>query len=334
MDVALIDTGIAPVPGLTGPGKVINGPDLSFESQDPSRRYVDNNGHGTHMAGIIAASDVWGSSRAVDAGPAAIEGVAPGARLVNVKVGDGNGVTDVSQVLAAIDWVVQHAHDPNGAPGGLNIRVLNLSYGTDSPQSATIDPLAHAAEVAWRSGIVVVAAAGNDGSTTGRLADPAIDPYLIAVGAADTGDGHRAFRLHDPDLLQPRQRRAQPRRGRSGRAHREPDRARVGGCRGLWCGRGRRHAADPGKRHVAGDRHGERGGGAAALGPSERSARTGSRRCSCAPPKPSAAPVRVTKAPGSSTWLGRKGPASATRRKPSRSPPEAARSTGPAGRTS
>ncbi len=41
-------------------------------------------------------------------------GIAPGARLVNVKVGDGNGVTDVSQVLAAIDWVVQHAHDPKG----------------------------------------------------------------------------------------------------------------------------------------------------------------------------------------------------------------------------
>ena len=189
IDVALIDTGIAPVQGLTGAGKVINGPDLSFESQDPARRYVDHNGHGTHMAGIIAASDVWGVTRAVDAGPSAVEGVAPGSRLVNVKVGDGNGVTDVVQVLAAIDWVVEHAHDPNGAPGGLNIRVLNLSYGTDSAQSAAIDPLAHAAEVAWHNGIVVVSAAGNDGSTTGRLADPAIDPYLIAVGAADTGVG-------------------------------------------------------------------------------------------------------------------------------------------------
>ena len=185
VDVALIDTGVAPVQGLTAPGKVINGPDLSFESQAADRRYVDNNGHGTHMAGIIAANDLGGSRSGI-AGPSDVEGVAPGARLVNVKVGDGNGVTDVSQVLAAIDWVVQHAHDPDGAPGGLNIRVLNLSYGTDSTQSAAIDPLAHAAEVAWRSGIVVVAAAGNDGTTTGRLADPAIDPYLIAVGAADT----------------------------------------------------------------------------------------------------------------------------------------------------
>jgi serine protease AprX len=215
VDVALIDTGIAPVQGLTSAGKVINGPDLSFESQAPDRRYVDNNGHGTHMAGIIAANDLAGVANPLSAGPNAVVGVAPGARLVNVKVGDGNGVTDVSQVLAGIDWVVQHAHDPNGAPGGLNIRVLNLSYGTDSSQSAAIDPLAHAAEVAWRSGIVVVAAAGNDGATQGHLADPAIDPYLIAVGAADTdystspssdtvpsfssrGDGVR-----NPDLVAP-----------------------------------------------------------------------------------------------------------------------------------
>ncbi|HEX4428385.1 MAG TPA: S8 family serine peptidase [Frankiaceae bacterium] len=215
VDVALIDTGIAPVQGLTSPGKVINGPDLSFESQAAGRSYVDNNGHGTHMAGIIAANDLGATANPTNAGSSSVEGVAPGSRLVNVKVGDGNGVTDVSQVLAGIDWVVQHAHDPSGAPGGLNIRVLNLSYGTDSTQSATIDPLAHAAEVAWRNGIVVVAAAGNDGNTKGRLSDPAIDPYLIAVGAADTdfstsasGDTVPSFSsrgdgVRNPDVVAP-----------------------------------------------------------------------------------------------------------------------------------
>ena len=54
IDVAVIDTGVAPVDGLTAPGKVINGPDLSFDSQEESTRYVDRHGHGTHMAGIIA----------------------------------------------------------------------------------------------------------------------------------------------------------------------------------------------------------------------------------------------------------------------------------------
>jgi serine protease AprX len=65
---------------------------------------------------------------------------------------------DVSQVIAAIDWVVQHKTD-----NGMNIRVLNLSYGTDSLQAYTIDPLAFAIEQAWKAGIFVVTATGNAG---------------------------------------------------------------------------------------------------------------------------------------------------------------------------
>jgi serine protease AprX len=90
----------------------------------------------------------------------------------------------VSQVIAGIDWVVQHAHDP-----GLDIRVLNLSFGTDSAQSFQVDPLAYATEVAWKAGIVVVASAGNAGHGAGSLSDPAMDPYVIAVGAVDM-NGH------------------------------------------------------------------------------------------------------------------------------------------------
>ena len=83
-------------------------------------------------------------------------------------------------MIAAIDWVVQHAHDP-----GMNIRVLNLSFGTTSTQSYMLDPLAFATEVAWRQGIAVVAAVGNAGTSATGLADPAYDPYVIAAGAAD-----------------------------------------------------------------------------------------------------------------------------------------------------
>ena len=165
VDVALIDTGVSPVPGI---GHVLNGPDLSFDSQVPGFQYLDAYGHGTHLAGIINGS---GSG---------VNGVAPGARIVNVKVGAANGAVDVSQVIAAIDWVVQHAHDP-----GVNIRVIALAYGTDSAQAYTIDPLAYAAEVAWRKGIVVVAAAGNTGQAAPSLNDPALDPYVIAVGASE-----------------------------------------------------------------------------------------------------------------------------------------------------
>jgi serine protease AprX len=174
--VALIDTGVTPVAGLNGTGKLINGPDLSLDSQNTDLQNLDSNGHGTFMAGIIAGNDGQ---------PGGYRGVAPDANLVSLKVGVADGGADVSQVIAAIDWVVQHRND-----NGMNIRVINLSYGTNSTQPYEIDPLAYAAEQAWKAGIVVVAAAGNSGYQKGAsaqgLADPAYDPELVAVGAADT----------------------------------------------------------------------------------------------------------------------------------------------------
>jgi serine protease AprX len=180
VDVALIDSGVVPVDGLKG--QFVNGPDLSFESQSPDLRYLDTFGHGTHLGGIIAGR----ASAAVNGGYVGdytnFLGMAPDSRLVSIKVADAHGSTDVSQVIAAIDWVVQHRRD-----NGMNIRILNLSYGTNSTQDSSDDPLAFAAEVAWRRGIVVVAAAGNKGyAATGSLTDPASDPWILAVGSADT----------------------------------------------------------------------------------------------------------------------------------------------------
>jgi serine protease AprX len=178
VDVALLDTGVAPVKGLTS-GNVLNGPDLSFDSQRADLRYTDAFGHGTHRAGIIAGRDAAGTPASY-ATAGTFAGVAPDARIVSIKVGASDGMADVSQVIAAIDWVTQ-----NRTRNGLNIRVLNLSYGTDSLQDYKIDPLAYAAEAAWRKGVLVVVAAGNDGTTKVDLADPALDPNLLAVGASD-----------------------------------------------------------------------------------------------------------------------------------------------------
>jgi len=189
--VALIDSGVTPVDGLSTQGKVVNGPDLSFESQDPSLEYLDTFGHGTHMAGIIAGRDTEATSVS-SSDTTHFFGMAPDAQIVSVKVADAQGQTDVSQVLAAIDWVVQHQYD-----NGMNIRVLNLSYGTDSSQSYVLDPLAYAAEQAWDHGIVVVVAAGNQGHNSDGLEDPAIDPYVIAVGASNT-DNTMYVRYHQP----------------------------------------------------------------------------------------------------------------------------------------
>jgi serine protease AprX len=178
IDVALIDSGVAPVAGLDGTGKIVNGPDISFDSPAPNLRYLDTFGHGTHMAGIIAGREAGSAAPYNDA--TKFVGIAPDARLLSVKVAASDGSTDVSQILAAIDWVVQHKSD-----NGLNVRVLNLSFGTDSQQAYTLDPLAFAAENAWRRGIVVVASAGNAGPTASSLTDPAYDPYILAVGADD-----------------------------------------------------------------------------------------------------------------------------------------------------
>ncbi|HJU01614.1 MAG TPA: S8 family serine peptidase [Actinomycetes bacterium] len=207
VDVALIDTGVLPVNGLRRTGKLYQGADLSLESQDPDLEHLDTNGHGTHMAGIIAGRDD-AATNLTDARN--FVGVAPDARLVSVKVGTASGAVDVSQLIAAIDWVIQHRRD-----NGLNIRVLNLSLGTDSVQPYTLDPLMYAAEVAWRKGITVVVAAGNQGTTRGRLDSPAADPFLLAVGASDTGSttdlkddqvaefSSRGNGVRNPDLVAP-----------------------------------------------------------------------------------------------------------------------------------
>jgi serine protease AprX len=129
------------------------------------------------MAGIIAGRDS-GTTTLTD--PTKFVGVAPDARIVNVKVGAADGSVDTSQVIAGIDWVVKHRKD-----AGMNIKVLNLSFGTTSAQGYRVDPLAYAAEIAWRKGVVVVAAAGNDGSAVSKLANPAYDPRILAVGAYD-----------------------------------------------------------------------------------------------------------------------------------------------------
>jgi serine protease AprX len=186
--VALIDTGVAPVAGLNGTGQVINGPDLSLDSQSPSTRSVDGYGHGTHMAGLIAGHDPALLSVLLGPdlhNPRLFQGMAPDAHIVNVKAGGSDGSVDVSQVIAAVDWVVENK-------ASHNIRVINLSYGTDSTQSPMLDPLAHAVQNAWRAGIVVIVAAGNDGDSGPRpLNMPAIDPYVIAVGSADNNGSNQ-----------------------------------------------------------------------------------------------------------------------------------------------
>ena len=169
VDVAVIDTGMVPVPALAAEGKVVNGPDFSDQSRDRDLAHLDTFGHGTHVAGIIAGND-----------PASgFVGVAPGARLVNVKAAGADGSTTLASIIASVGWVIAHRND-----NGLHVRVLNLSFGTP-PTRYQSDLLAYAVEQAWQNGIVVVVSAGNDGDKQPGLLSPGYDPFVLAIGADD-----------------------------------------------------------------------------------------------------------------------------------------------------
>ena len=171
VDVAVIDSGVTPVGPLAAPGKVIYGPDFSGDAASPDTANLDLVGHGTHIAGIIAGNDRTSG----------YSGMAPDARIVSLKVADADGTTEVGRVLQAITWVVDHKDD-----AGMHVRVLNLSLGGAASSDYQRSLLAAAVERAWQAGITVVVAAGNDGKTSKQLNDPAFDPFVVAVGAADT----------------------------------------------------------------------------------------------------------------------------------------------------
>jgi serine protease AprX len=161
--VALLDTGITPSADLGN--RVLARVDMT-----PDHDGFDLYGHGTHLSGIIAGDGASSSGQ--------WKGVAPGANLVSVKVAGADGSTDVSVVIAGLQWVV-------ASKWTYDIRVLNLAFGTDSAQKYSIDPLDYAVEQAWFAGIVVVASAGNRGPNPNTINKPGDDPFIVTVGAAD-----------------------------------------------------------------------------------------------------------------------------------------------------
>jgi len=161
--VAVLDTGVTPTADLDG--RLLARVDLT-----PDHDGWDRYGHGTHMAGIISGNGATSGGQ--------WRGVAPGANLVSVKVAGTDGSTDVSVVIAGMQWVLASRYQ-------YNIRVLNLAFGTDSRQSYSIDPLNYAVEQVWFSGILVVASAGNRGPDANTINKPGDDPFVVTVGAAD-----------------------------------------------------------------------------------------------------------------------------------------------------
>jgi serine protease AprX len=162
--VAVLDTGITRHPDLGA--RVRARVDMT-----PDGDGYDRYGHGTHVAGLIAGDGAASGGR--------WPGAAPGASVLPVKVAGWNGATDVSMVLAGLEWIAAHRER-------YGIRVVNLAYGTDSSQTTHEDPLNHAVQRLWRAGVLVVVGAGNHGDGPGSVQKPGDDPWVVTVGAADT----------------------------------------------------------------------------------------------------------------------------------------------------
>jgi serine protease AprX len=176
--VAVIDTGIdGSLSDFSSAGGGHSRVIVSAVDNPQATSATDGYGHGTDVAGIIAGN---GNNRAGnDALQGQYAGVAPNANLVSIKVADESGATTVLDVIYGLQFAVEHQSQ-------YNIRVLNLSLDSATPQSYKIDPLDAAVEATWMHGIVVVVAAGNRGSASDAVQySPANDPYVITVGGVD-----------------------------------------------------------------------------------------------------------------------------------------------------
>jgi serine protease AprX len=137
----------------------------------------DDNGHGTHVAGVIAGNGYDSNGK--------MAGIAPEASLVSLKVLGADGTGSISDVIAALDWVLEHHAD-------YNIRVVNLSVGAAVHESYWTDPLTLAAKRVVDAGVVVVSAAGNFGKNAaglpqyGGISAPSNAPWVLTVGASST----------------------------------------------------------------------------------------------------------------------------------------------------
>jgi minor extracellular protease Epr len=163
--VAVIDTGVATHSDLAVAGgtNVISGAGTTS--------YADDNGHGTHVVGIIGAKGIDGG----------VEGVAPDASIYAVKALDSTGSGYTSDIISGIDWAIDNKMD-----------IISMSLGSNQSDMS----LQNAVDTAYNSGILVVAAAGNDGSTDGSgtsIDYPANYSSVIAVGAVDSSNTRAYF---------------------------------------------------------------------------------------------------------------------------------------------
>ena len=170
--VAVIDTGVVEHLDLFSPNVRVT----HFEDFLKGEEYpYDDNGHGSAVAGLIAGNGILSCGEC--------RGSAPCANIVALKAMNENGEGSAFHILEAMQWIYSNREK-------YNIKVACMSFGTESAGSA--DPLVYGAEALWRSGITVVASAGNSGPQPGSVTSPGVCPEIITVGAVGY-DGDKAF---------------------------------------------------------------------------------------------------------------------------------------------
>ncbi len=175
--IAVVDTGITPHPDFSTPKK---NPVLFLDFLKHRRSPYDDNGHGTHICGILAGSGA--------ASHGTLSGMAPKSSLIVLKVLNSMGNGNIEDVLPALDWILLHHRE-------WNIRILNISIGcTTGKYFSESSILVKKVEQLWQAGIVVVAAAGNNGPKPQSIGAPANSRKIITVGASDD-DGRSSYRF-------------------------------------------------------------------------------------------------------------------------------------------
>lgn len=163
--VAILDTGVFPHRDLDN--RITGFRDMLKKQLLP----YDDNGHGTHIAGIIGGSGASSLGR--------YQGVAPGCNLISLKVLDRKGNGYASDVLAGLQWVRQHGEE-------YGIRIINISVGSFSKKGMDENSaLVQGVDAAWDAGFVVVVAAGNNGPGSHTITTPGISRKVITVGCSD-----------------------------------------------------------------------------------------------------------------------------------------------------
>lgn len=190
--IAFLDTGIFPHidfdDRILAFRDFIDGRDIPY----------DNNGHGTHTAGIAAGSGRAGKGR--------YQGAAPGASIISLKVLDQYGNGQKEDVLRALDWIITNRQR-------YGIRIVNISVGTTEKDYKVHKALTDGVEKAWDAGLVVVAAAGNMGPKPGSITAPGSSKKIITVGSSDmitsafpiSGRGPTRECICKPDIVAPGQ---------------------------------------------------------------------------------------------------------------------------------